>query len=123
MDSSSGVTDGILRSEGTFEVGSGVMSANILKTPFRRSGAVGQRAIEQRDHVANVGGGREFALARFGRDRHVKVRGDPLEQRHRLRRFLLRQEIDLEIEMRPALALPGEGRRSTGRWPRERRPA
>src|SRR5262245_27621839 len=31
-----------------------------------------------------------------------------LEQGHRLRRFLLRQEVDLEIEVRPPVALPGE---------------
>ena len=65
-------------------------------------------ALEGADHVADVGRRGELRLARIFRNRNIQLLGDSLEQRHRLRRLLLRQEVDLQIELRTALALPGE---------------
>jgi hypothetical protein len=42
-------------------------------------------------------------------ERDVEFLRDPLKQRHRPGRFLLRQQVDLEVEVRPALAQPREG--------------
>ena len=50
----------------------------------------------------------KLLLDGIGRHRNVELLGDALQERHRPRRFLLCQEVDLEIEVRPALALPAE---------------